>query len=332
MFAKDNRTENFLTGLGVTFRYTNAIKEKDLIEGWEKNNLARPVNIREEAVLEYATLFETGSLAPAVIVAKTQKGYRVLDGVQRLIAVRMCKYNKLSAYVVETDDEDTLVAINVLANARLQGRPEPAEWTRRRACEVLVMDRGMDVHVVATWGGWQPWEIERQVKTLRYKRAVAACGGPDLSDACANMLAQRVSVEDIQTTPEPIVRWLRIAKKAKYSASALEAHAEAMFRPTNKKTAHATYSKRVAVFENDEETQARLKGRKGPAMRKDIVLKRTLQTALEQIRKLVDPPINIDEFFRLINKIEGELKALSPKHGDKNPPRTPADKWSPSNA
>lgn len=65
MFTKDSRTETFLAQMGVTFRYTNTLTLADLSPGWDQQNLARPVPKREEAVMEYATLMESGSPAPA---------------------------------------------------------------------------------------------------------------------------------------------------------------------------------------------------------------------------------------------------------------------------
>lgn len=135
MFTKDSRTENFLTQMGVEFRYTNAIKFSDLSKDWGERNLARPVPKRDEAIIEYASLMDSGSAAPAPILHKGPNGHEILDGVQRIAAAELAGYTNLAAYVVECDSLNVITAIRVLANARLQGRPEPPEWTRRRAVE-----------------------------------------------------------------------------------------------------------------------------------------------------------------------------------------------------
>jgi hypothetical protein len=70
MFTKDSRTENFLTQMGVEFRYSNDVRFSDLESKWRLHNIARPVAIREDAVAEYATLMENGSAAPAVITLR----------------------------------------------------------------------------------------------------------------------------------------------------------------------------------------------------------------------------------------------------------------------
>src|SRR6056300_750436 len=155
MFMKDSRTENFLTQMGVSFSYSNNISFGDLERDWQEKNMARPTPIREDAVIEYASLMESGSAAPAPILFQGKGVLEVLDGVQRLSAASLSGSTRVSAYIVECDSIDVVTAIRVLANARLQGRQEQPEWTRRRAVEVLVINRGMSVDEVARMGGWQ---------------------------------------------------------------------------------------------------------------------------------------------------------------------------------
>ena len=87
MFTTDSRTENFITALGVKLEYRNGLKfPDDFATGWNTENIGRPVAVREDAVIEYATLMEAGSAAPAPILCESENGLRVLDGVQRLSA------------------------------------------------------------------------------------------------------------------------------------------------------------------------------------------------------------------------------------------------------
>lgn len=66
MFTTDSRTENFLTAFGVKYEYANGILlPGDFASGWNTENIGRPVAVREDAVIEYATLMESGSPAPA---------------------------------------------------------------------------------------------------------------------------------------------------------------------------------------------------------------------------------------------------------------------------
>ena len=89
MFMKDSRTENFLTQMGVSFSYSNNISFGDLERDWQEKNMARPTPIREDAVIEYASLMESGSAAPAPILFQGKGVLEVLDGVQRLSAASL---------------------------------------------------------------------------------------------------------------------------------------------------------------------------------------------------------------------------------------------------
>ena len=90
MFTNDSRTENFLTAIGVKFEYVNGLRlPDDFATGWNTENIGRPVAVREDAVIEYAALMEAGSAAPAPILSRTERGLRVLDGVQRLSAAEL---------------------------------------------------------------------------------------------------------------------------------------------------------------------------------------------------------------------------------------------------
>jgi hypothetical protein len=188
MFTTDSRTENFLTAMGIKYEYCNGLRlPDDFAKGWNTENIGRTVAVREDAVLEYAALMEAGSAAPAPILCKTEDGLRVLDGVQRLSAAELQQTTRISAYVVSTDNEDSLASIRVLANARMQGRAEPAEWTRRRAVEVLVVGRGMSAAEVAKMGGWKTADVKRIADAIELQSRICHIGGPELSDA---MLAE----------------------------------------------------------------------------------------------------------------------------------------------
>ena len=64
MFAKDSRVENFLTHMGVGWKYVNDFKYDNLEPTWEQQNLGRSQAKMEEAILEYASRMEAGSPAP----------------------------------------------------------------------------------------------------------------------------------------------------------------------------------------------------------------------------------------------------------------------------
>ena len=329
MFTKDSRTENFLNQMGVSFRYTNAATLAELSPGWSERNLARPVPKRDEAVMEYATLMEGGSAAPAPILTETKNGYDVLDGVQRISAAELAGYTKLSAYVVESDSDEVLTAIRVLANARLQGRAEPPEWTRRRAVEILVVEKGLSVAEVAKMGGWRVADVAKTAKALDWGFKIRCIGGPDLSDAMIESIAQHTTQEAITKEPAVISEFLTTLKAAQFSATDADPYLQEFFRPVTGK-AHQTYKDRLEEFKNDPEVMTRTLGRRGVVIRQDVNLLRILKSAatvLDEIAASGDPLPYIDEFFRWINTIEEKLHKVAKKHKKPVKTPTPGDMW-----
>lgn len=333
MFAKDSRTENFLTSMGVEFKYTNSATFADLAKGWSETNIARPVAKREEAILEYATLMESGSAAPAPILHASLSGYDVLDGVQRLAAADLAGYTKLSAYVVTCDSEDVLAAIRVLANARLQGRPEPPEWTRRRAVEILVVQRGLSAAEVAKMGGWKVADVEKTARALDWGFKIRCIGGPqELSDAMIETIASRTTQEELNREPALVAEFLNTIKQAQFSAADAEPFVEDFFKPITKASkSHETYKDRLESFKQDPEVVTRTLGRKGTILRRDVNLRRILKaasTVLDEIAESGDQLVFVDEFFQLLNSLEEKLHGIAKHHQKPAQPRVPADMWS----
>jgi hypothetical protein len=332
MFTKDSRTENFLTSMGVAFKYSNSVAFSDMAKGWSETNLARPVAKREEAIIEYATLMESGSAAPAPILHGMEHGYDVLDGVQRLAAAELAGYTKLSAYVVECDSDDVLTAIRVLANARLQGRPEPPEWTRRRAVEILVVQKGLSVAEVAKMGGWRPADVEKTSRALDWGFKIRCIGGPqEMSDAMIETISKHTTQEELVREPTLIAEFLTTIKQAQFSASDAEAFVEEFFQPISKASKiHQVYKERLETFKQDPEVVTRTLGRRGTTMRQDVNLRRLLRaagTVLDEIAESGAPVPYVDEFFRLLNTLEDKLHRVAKNH--KQPVKTaiPADRW-----
>ena len=332
MFTTDSRTENFLTAMGIKFEYRNGLMlPNDFAEGWNTENIGRPVAVREDAVLEYASLMEAGSPAPAPILCKTEEGFRVLDGVQRLSAAELQQTTRISAYVVSTDSEDALASIRVLANARMQGRAEPAEWTRRRAVEVLVVGRGMSPAEVAKMGGWKPADVKRIAEAIELQSRICHVGGPELSDA---MLAElRPYIEKgpiLEQASQPVVAFLQTLKQSRMSATDAEPYIGAFFSSLPKSSnPHKVFSDRLEELHEDPEIRSRITGRQCAELPKDVVLLRTLKTAetvLDYVLTHGERLPNVDEFFRLINRIETKLKSIAPNKAAQTV-RVPSDMW-----
>jgi hypothetical protein len=304
----------------------------DFAKGWNTENIGRPVAVREDAVLEYAALMEAGSAAPAPILCKTEDGLRVLDGVQRLSAAELQQTTRISAYVVSTDNEDSLASIRVLANARMQGRAEPAEWTRRRAVEVLVVGRGMSAAEVAKMGGWKTADVKRIADAIELQSRICHIGGPELSDA---MLAElRPFIEKgpvLEQASQPVTGFLQTLKQSRMSATDATPYIESFFGSLPKSAnPHKVYADRLEELHEDPEIRSRITGRQCAELPKDVVLLRTLKTAetvIDHILTHGERVPNVDEFFRLLNRLETKLKSIAPNKAAQTV-RVPADMWS----
>lgn len=327
MFTTDTRTESFLTQIGVKFVYTNNLRISDLPRGWDVSNAGRPVAIRDEAVIEYACLMESGSAAPAVIVHKADS-LVVLDGLQRLVAAKEAGFTRFSAYLVECDSEDFLVAIRVLANARLQGHAERPEWTKRNAVQHLVIDRGMSAEEVAKMGGWRQSDIERIATILDWGFTIRCIGGPQsLPDGIVSKIATLTTKEDMSIARKPIAAFLNVIDKAKFTIDDATPYLEEFLRPASKPTA---YEDRLESFMKQPEVDIRLHGRSSPGLSCGVNLRRTLKAAIGIVDQVVengDSLPYVDEFFRLIRQLEDRLRSLAPHCKQADVPRVNADKW-----
>jgi hypothetical protein len=333
MFTTDSRTENFLTQLGVKFKYKNGIViSKSLRKGWQDENIGRPVAIREEAVLEYSSLMESGSAAPAPVLIQTESGLRVLDGVQRIAGADLIGTTRISAYVVTTDSEDVIATIRVLANARLQGRSEPAEWTRRRAVEVLVVQRRMSIAEVAAMGGWKKPDIDRIASAIRLQSRISQFDGPELSDKMLSVLSPHIPVSGpLEKATQHVVGMLRAIKTSQLSATDAEPYVAEFFRPLlrGEKT-FCAYATRLEEFKDDPEIAVRLNGRGKTELPKSIALLKSLKSAetiMHQLLTSSEMIRNPDEYFRILSRVRDSLMSMSPNKQKKTAP-TPADMWS----
>ena len=329
MFTTDSRTDVFLTSMGVKFRYTDGILFSELAPNWMDHNLGRPVPVRDAAVCEYAALMETRSPAPATILCKTERGLEVLDGVQRLCAAQLINCTSFPAYVVQCDSDNTITAIRVLANARLQGCPEPAEWTRRQAVELLVVNRGMSVQEVARLGGWSVDDISKIAACCEWQTAIDGIGGPSLPDTVLRQISQVTTIDDMVECPDVSVKFLDTIKRCRFSGDDSSTYIDAFFAPSSKTKRYKAYQRRLEEFLDSPEVDVRLKGRRGGAIPKDIVLLKELKSVNTTLSEIVDSGTElpyIDEFFKILKSIDGKLRGIK-KCETPIEPRVPADKW-----
>lgn len=332
MFTSDTRTENYLNQMGVKWKYTNAIKFGDLSAGWDTKNMARPVAVREDAVEEYATLTMNGSMAPAPILAVTELGLDVVDGIQRLTASQLCNETSISAYVIECDSKELLATLHVMSNARLQGRAEPMEWTRRRAVEVLVCGYNMSHEEVARIGGWRVQDIESIAKSIEYRRVVEAIGGPsNLPDSILSIVAKNSDTQNVLLSGAIGAEFFENLKRGGFSAEDAEPHIEQFFQPMAKiANSRKVYTERLSDFLQDPDVDVRLKGRKGFVLPPDIKLRRGMRVVIgiiEDIKKSGCDLVGADEFFKLTQQIRDGVHELSSKHKKRATVRVEGDRY-----
>lgn len=327
MFAKDTRTETFLSQMGVEFTYVSGVTFAKLAGTWNTKNLARPVAVRENAVDEYAALMELGSPAPAPILHATPHGYDVLDGVQRLSAARQISCSLFPAYVVQCESVAVVSAIRVLANARLQGHAEPAEWTRRRAVELLVIQGGMTPAEVARMGGWRAADIAELARSMEFGFVIRAIGGPELPDSIATLVADAVTPDWLRKHAKPSAEFLSLVKASKLSAEDAAPFIAEFFEGA---PSFATLGERVTAFSEDPEINTRLHGRQSgprpPAVKLRSALRSAL-TVLAEMREQGGEVPYIDEFFRLTRNITEQLHALAPRHRKAEKVKVPTDMY-----
>lgn len=333
MFTTDSRTENFLTNFGVKFKYTNDIVfPANLVPNWNTDNIGRPVAVRDDAVIEYATLMEQGSAAPAPILHRTPRGLRVLDGVQRLSAELLTGTTRISAYIVETDSADMLAAIRVLANARMQGRAEPAEWTRRRAIEVLVVEHGLSCAEVAKMGGWKLPDVQRIANAIELQGRIDSVGGPGLPDAMLAALSPfLLDGKALEHATKPVTGFLNTIQQSRISAADAAPYVAQFFKPLPRgANPFKAFTERLHEFQEDPEIASRITGRQVTGLPKDVVLLRELKsvdTTLDACLLSGDRIPNVDELFRLIDRIKDKLRKVAPNKLPQTA-RVPADMWS----
>lgn len=332
MFTKDTRTETFLTQMGAEYYYLKRALFTELCPKWRETNLSRPVPIRDDAVIQYASLMGNNSPAPAPILHKGEAGYAILDGVQRVAAAELGAYSEISGYVVTSDSPDLLLAISMLANVRLQGHAEPPEWTKRRAVEVLVIERKMSIDEVARMGAWRKSEIQVLAEVLGWQATVREIGGPELADTMVSIVGQQLSKSELRASGAPAAQFLEILKTAKFSANDATPHIEEFFRPVSKSGKRfQVLSERLEAFKADPEVQVRIHGRKGSALPADVNLRRAMQsviTVLDNIQKSGDKLLYVDEFFGLADDIHRGLHVLAPSRKKSATARVPSDLWS----
>lgn len=321
MFTKDSRKENFLTGLGADWKYSNKKTFADLIPNWMNVNFGRSKNRVEEAILIYAERYQQNrSLAPAPILRPTKIGCEVLDGLQTLGAAELLGITEFSAYIVTTDSERLARTIRVLANELTQSSyGEPPQWTKRQAIDLLVNKEGMSLEELSRLTGWKISDLREEKTCVDTLWAVHCIGGPqELPKGVLLNIAEHSQLADFEKAGKPIGEFCHDLKRGRFSNGESKPYVENFFSVNRKaKDLHQEFTKNLDKFRRDEEVKTKLSGKR-PTTPRDpgVELRGILRSALTVTEKLLQKKVRLvycEEYHGLLNQIKGNVQLLSRK-------------------
>lgn len=182
-------------------------------------------------------------------------------------------------------------------------------------------------------GGWKVAEIEKTARALDWGFKIRCIGGPqELPDILLDTIAKYTTQEELTKAPGPIAEFLNTVKQGQFSAADAEPFIEEFFAPISKAgKLHETLSERLEQFKQEPEVVTRTLGRRGHGLRRDVNLRRLLKAASTVLDELVESGEEvtyIDEFFRLLNGLEGKLHRVAKRHRQPAKAAVPSDMWS----
>lgn len=320
MFAQDTREELFLKQMGAKFSYSNKLRKEDLAPKWDVINLGRSQATAEKVIDEYHRRMQAGSPAPAPILRHTSKGLDVLDGVQRLCAEFRMGSTHFSGYVVKTDSDLLAHMIRVMANSLLQGHPEPADWNRMQAVQLLIIDGGMSAEEVARMGGWLKSDIQKDADYLRVDFQIRCIGGPQaprgLSKGIVLNIKDHAQENDFKMAGKPIAAFCHDLKNGRFTNGDSEPYIATFFDEVNRKNPkriHEQFVRQLEAFHKDPEVHIRLEGRRSSPLNAETKLLRQLKSVRTVTKELLHARVQLvymDEFFQIWKQIQDDLRLL----------------------
>ncbi len=326
MFATDSRTENFLTHIGVKYEYVDSLPMDVLTPDWRTNNLGRQTAVDSDAVLEYGSLMENGSSAPAVIVMATPKGFVVLDGVQRLSASELNRETTFSAYVL---DAKTSLAkqhlVRITANARINGQHTPDKsWILQQAVAVLYFEDNCSVQELSRSVGRPVADVEKEIRfqtSVQKMESVGYEGNLTRRKThkwFASMIGKYAKHDDWSAAPEPIRQMLEILDECSFKNGNVE-HLVKDFFDINRKTKdrHVQLTDKLRHLRDDPQVREKLKSGRKRTPLEDILpgLRRATTTLAKAVKRgdLVHDGGYAAEMAEQLQLIQTYCKALVPK-------------------
>lgn len=320
-FKRDKREEEFMERSGATFRYTNKVTFQDLHHQWNVTNNGRERAKDDDSILEYMMRVEQGEVPPAPILARDEitKLFEVIDGVQRLCAQLELGTTVFSAYIVESDSPLLLKQMRITASRDLGGNPPTAKWNLAQAVRLLIMDDNMSVEEVARLLHRKPAVVQDEYDYQQTMFQVRTIGGPhELNKGLVKTLRKHANAEDFVKARTPVAEFLHSLKKSGFNNGESEPLVKRFFDVKRKgKNLHDEFNKKLGQHMQDPEVKTRLEGRPKSRLAGPIKLRRELRAALtvaEEVRASGERVTHLEEFYRLLNQIEKEIKQMDRRH------------------
>ena len=105
---RDPKTEKWLEGEGWTFEYHESIPVAQIImDKLAKQQIRLGVPIDDHAVVRYAEAMLRGAEFPAIVVAREDEKFALMDGIHRTSAFLKNHVENIDAYIVTNVTKDT---------------------------------------------------------------------------------------------------------------------------------------------------------------------------------------------------------------------------------
>lgn len=327
MFALDNRTENFLTFTGVKFDYHDTIQYSKLQEDWKTANLGREKALDQDAILEYGTMMENGSPAPAPIVVEHQHGFKPLDGVQRLCAAELNGATSFSAYVLSRRTSETKQdVVRVFSNTRINGQHTPSKhYVLRSAVKILYYERGMSAAELARYLGRPVADVMEEIRFQKTQENLFSIGydgrltNPKSSKWFMALVGKYADQTDWAMAPGPIKAGILTFDECKFINGAADHLVQGFFdvKRQHNKNRYAQFEEKVKWLRTQPEVASRLK-RKGKTCPLDKIIPalracETVTAECKNAEKIIhdgDIALQMADILRMIYQ---NLKAITPR-------------------
>jgi len=331
MFTHDTRTENFLTSLGVKFEYSESVQMHELRPDWQVANLGRKEAIDDDAVAEYGMLMEQGSPAPAVIVIKGQRGYEILDGVQRISGADLIGATSFAAYIISSRTKlRTQRMIRIAANARINGQHTPDKtFLLSQAVEILYFTDSCSAEDIGRCIGRKTDDVKREIRFQKTSKLMTKVGfSGRLSKHIISKVGEHAQQDDWSKAAGPLREVCEVLETCKFRNGHADEIIEEFFdvKRIKSKDRAVQFGSKLATLKEHPEIRIRMDGRmRRPNIDNILPKMRAAATVVKKAYASGDRIHDI-EYSQLIadslREIHDGLRKITPRevqyHGERN--------------